>query len=111
MALTGQLSFEGREVTGDGISLPGIGNGLGYDLPPGEEAAPEHGDRVRVLVEYVIEDVRFPEKHNSEGVAVAPLKRLAVARTIVPETVTITGILRREQIQQAWERDHGAQAG
>jgi hypothetical protein len=111
VALVGQLDFEGREVSGVELSIPGISGTVQYEAPDGVDKLLAQGDRIRVQLEYVIETVSFPEKHNSEGVATDKLKRLAVARTIVPETVQLLAVLRKAEIELAWSQAHGAQTG
>jgi hypothetical protein len=98
----GQLSFEGREVAADLLSVPGFG-AKEYELPPDFDAGSlRHGDRIRVLVEYTVEDVHYPLKVNKRGVAVDKLKQVVEVVPVVPETVQVEGVLRAADVEAAW---------
>ena len=111
MTEQGQLfSFEGKEVTALKLSIPGMGD-VDYMLPPDEDAGTlRQGDQFEVLVRYVVVDVRHPEKHDSLGIATEKMKRVQVAKTVVPEIVKVEAVLRRESIERMWEHDTHAVA-
>lgn len=104
----GQLNIDGHEVSDDYIDLPSVGK-VEYELPIDQEWTPARGDRVLVLTEYVVEDVTYPLKHTSEGVASGKIKRVVRTRPIVTGRVTLKGVLTAQEIQAAWDAKHAGQ--
>jgi hypothetical protein len=111
MAGAGQLTFDGHEVSALELDVPGISGKVKYRMPDGTDPVLHNRDRVRILVEYVVEDVHFPDKHNSEGVAIDKMKQVADLRIIVPEVIEVASVLRRAEIEAAWDAEHGATEG
>lgn len=105
-AIPGQLNIDGREVKGSKLDLPGLGK-VEYDKPIGWD--PVRGDHIRITVEYSVIDVRYPWKHNSEGVPVGNILELVDCRVVVPDEVEIVGIVTKAQIDQAWDAAHSPQ--
>lgn len=105
--LTGQLSLDGQEVSGSVLDAPGLGK-VDYLAP--EDWSPRRGDHIRITVEYAVEDISAPWKHNSEGVPVGNIKEVIRCRAVVPEIVQVVGVVTKQQIDQAWDEGHAGQA-
>jgi hypothetical protein len=89
------------------LEIPGIGE-VDYSLPDGEDVNLRDDDRIRFTVECVIAFNKVGSKHSKTGVGTGERKQVAMARAIVPQCVEIETVLRREDLEKAWEQAHGA---
>lgn len=105
--IVGQRTFFNREIASRRLELPGIGE-VDYSLPDGEDPNLRDDDRIRITVEYVVSWVKGGSKHSKQGVGTGERKQVAIARAIVPQCVEIDAVLRREDLEAAWEVEHGA---
>lgn len=106
----GQLSFDGREVSDDLLKI--FGDDRDYSLPEAIEVGSlRQGDRVKIETEYVVVDVHYPKAHNKRGVATDQLKQVTELKPVIPDVVEVRGVLREADIQDAWDRNHGAEVG
>lgn len=104
----GQMSFEGREITAIEVDVPGMGKVNIGEL--GLDEVPQEGDRIKVELEMVFGGPKIgskkPDAHS--GFTTGSTVR-AHAAYIVGNTVKITGFLRASQVEELWQREHGAE--
>jgi hypothetical protein len=102
----GQLDFEGNEVHGSKLIIPGLGE-TDWVTEPGEEP-PGPGDEVEIRYRGKVV-VGFPQTFDKTGTATSQLVR---AMTLKPswEGFEIVGIRRKADIDAMWLEQHGAQA-
>lgn len=96
-----QMSFEGRTIGSMKVLAPGLGL-LDYSVPDGTQTSLAQGDRVRFVIEAVVDDVRFPERHNTSGVAIESMRRVHSLRAIVPDVLEIDAVARRSDLEAEW---------
>ena len=72
----------------------------------GERLVLKQGDRVRVTIECVVDEVKLPEKHNGAGLAIGPLTRFHNLRAL-DGTAEVLSVTTREQVQEEWQRKVG----
>lgn len=104
----GQLSFEGKEITGVEVDVPGLGVVNVGEL--GLDEVPQEGDRLQVNLELVLGrpsiGSKKPDAHT--GFATTPAIRSHKA-FIVGNTVKVTGFLKASDVEALWQREHGAE--
>lgn len=101
--LANQLDFEGRTVTGIKMNLAAIG-----DVEYAIEGDPlSYHDEIEVVCRYTVADISHGGKHDRQGFETEAMKRRLV---LVPKrgSLSISAVLRSEDIEAAWAREHGA---
>jgi hypothetical protein len=106
-SVPGQLSFEGREVSGNKLSVPGLGE-MDYVPPEGAPLALRTKDRLVCLVTLAVDDVHHPEKMDKDGNAVDTLKRLANLKALWTD-FQIVKVITHEEMEAAWDAAHATQ--
>jgi hypothetical protein len=102
------MTIDGHEVGDSYVSLPSLGSVL-YKVPPDIDWTPKRGDRFRIVAEYVIDDIGHPLKHNKQGVATEAMRQVISTTPVVPDEVTIAGVMTAEQVEAAWDAAHAGQ--
>lgn len=105
----GQLSIDGMEVGDSYVNMPSYGT-VQWQLPAGADWTPERGDMFEVVTRYVVDDVGYPLKHNKQGVATEGIRQIISTTPVVPDKVTLTAIVSRQEQEDAWRAAHAPQA-
>ena len=107
MAIPAQLSFEGREVSANKISVPGLGE-TDYVPPAGAPTMLRTKDRLVCTITLAVDDVHHPEKMDKDGNAVDTLKRLTNLKALWTD-FQIVKVITYEEMEAAWGAAHEAQ--
>jgi hypothetical protein len=108
MAITGQLSFNGREVVqirtkwGD-LEMDSLPDGLTRE----DLAALDLGDEVFCLVRYKLEDIGHGEKLDRQGIGTKPLTRKLGFKTL-SVGFTVEGITKRADLEAKFLKEHAS---
>lgn len=101
MTLAGQVRFDGRVVTVVKAEIPGFGK-VSLELPDDTSSKLQTGDRIVLdSPEFVVVKESYGEKHNKDGYGTDDPELVYVTQAIRP--VTIKGVKRKADIDQAWE--------
>jgi hypothetical protein len=102
MTTPGQVSFDGREVSGVYLDLPGIGK---VEFPVDQEL--HSGDEIEVTFRLKVAEITHGSAYDRAGVEKSTFRR-TYKTTAIRTSVEITGHVSREQLDAAWRKDHGA---
>jgi hypothetical protein len=102
MNVPGQITFSGREVSGNKVQIPSLGE-QDYIPLDGGDPEPTPGDVHEYRIRFVVDSVAYPERHDKDGQAIDTLKRVVVYKAIW-SGLELISVTTREEMEQQWEK-------